>query len=286
MSYRRRRNDLNHLMGFIVFLFAAGIFLLLSTTVFFGVENILVTGSSNYTAEEIISASGIKAGDNLVRTNTGKCEETIESRLVYIEKAEISRSFPSTIIINVEASVPVANFICDDYTLLISSGGKVLDKLSESKAGLLNFVGTSPSPDLIPGSHFLSSDENTDSAIKKLMEYFTEGKKDNITLIDVSDRTDLCYVYDGRITVKLGSASDIEYKMNFSREIIETKIGDRTEGVLSILADSAGASFLDKESLENNAAVYSENIAQRAKEEGSDTETESTEKRSSSMQME
>lgn len=275
MSYTRRKKKSHSVMGMIVFIIAAAIFLLLSTTVFFNVENISVVGASNYTADEIIEASEIKAGDNLVRTSTEKCGERIESRLVYIEHAKVTRSFPNTMVITVEASVPAANFICDGYTLLISGGGKVLDKLQEQKAGLLNFTGTDPMPDLIPGSQFQSADEHKDAAVKKLMEYFGENDSEHITMVDVTDRSELCYTYDNRITVRLGSINDIDYKMSFSEEIIRTKIGEKTEGILTILSDSTGASFLDKESLENNARIFNENMAERSAAENGEDENSS-----------
>ncbi|MCI7499484.1 MAG: FtsQ-type POTRA domain-containing protein [Oscillospiraceae bacterium] len=286
MSYTRKKKKNNSATGILVFLFAAAVFLLLSTTVFFNVENITVSGASNYTADEIIEASGIKAGDNLVRTSTDKCVAQIESRLVYIENAKVTRSFPSTLVITVEASVPAANFVCDDYILLISGGGKVLDKIQEEKAGLLDFMGTDPMPDLIPGAMFKSSDEHKDNAVKKLMEYFAENGSENITSVDVTDRSEISYTYDGRITVKIGSINDLEYKMKFSEEIIRTKIGEKTEGVLTILSDSSGASFLDKESLENNARIYGENMELRnaAKTAGDESSTETSAETSAPVQ--
>ena len=286
MSYTRKKKKNNSATGILVFLFAAAVFLLLSTTVFFNIEHITVSGASNYTADEIIEASGIKAGDNLVRTSTDKCAAQIESRLVYIEKAKVTRSFPSTLVITVEASVPAANFVCDDSILLISGGGKVLDKIQEEKAGLLDFMGTDPMPDLIPGAMFKSSDEHKDNAVKKLMEYFAENGSENITSVDVTDRSEISYTYDGRITVKLGSINDLEYKMKFSEEIIRTKIGEKTEGVLTILSDSSGASFLDKESLENNARIYGENMELRNAEETAEDEssTETSADTSASVQ--
>ena len=290
MSYTRKKKKNNSATGILVFLFAAAVFLLLSTTVFFNVEHITVSGASNYTADEIIEASGITAGDNLVRTSTDKCASQIESRLVYIENAKVTRSFPSTLVINVEASVPAANFVCDDYILLISGGGKVLDKIQEEKAGLIDFTGTDPMPDLIPGAMFQSVDEHKDNAVKKLMEFFAANGSDNITLVDVTDRSEISYTYDGRITVKIGSINDLEYKMKFSEEIIRTKIGEKTEGVLTILSDSSGASFLDKESLENNARIYGENMELRNAEETttdeSSTDTSAESSASSVQSME
>ncbi len=274
-SYRRRRKRSNPLTGIIVFLAAAGIFLLLSTTVFFNTEYIRVTGASNYTAEEIIEASGIKAGDNLVRLNAEKCSSDITSKLVYIETAKLSRSFPNTIIINVEASVPEANFITDGGIYLISRGGKILEKSTEPKAGLYNFTGTFPRTDLMPGDTYTSADEHKDSAVLKMMELLNTGSYEKVTSVDVTDRSDITCVYDGRITVKLGAILDMDYKLSFAKEIIETKIGDKTEGTLTILSDGDSASFLDKESLENNAKVYSDNMA--ALSEASDGESEESE---------
>ena len=50
-------------MLFIVLLILVGV--ILSLTVLFPINNITAKGSSKYTAEQIISSSGIKTGDNL-----------------------------------------------------------------------------------------------------------------------------------------------------------------------------------------------------------------------------
>ncbi len=264
---RRRRKKSSPVMGVLFFLLAAGIFLMLSTTVFFNVETIKVTGASNYTAQEIIDASGIKAGDNLVRTVTDKCAERIMTELVYIEKAKITRSFPNTMIIDVEASEPAANFACHDGYLLVSSGGKVLEKITEPKVGLLNFTGAEVYPVLLPGERFSSIEEHKTETAFELMKCFNSedavesGLREKVTDIDMTDRADISYTYDDRVQVRLGSINDIEYKIKFSYEILSSKIGDKTEGVLTVLSDAKGASFLDKDSLEHNAQVYSDNMA-------------------------
>ena len=197
--------------------------LLLSTTVLFNVENIRVTGASNYTPQEIIDASGVEAGDNLVRLSTDKVSSQITSRLVYIEKAHLSRSFPSTLIINVEASEPEANFITDHGIYLISKGGKILEKIDEPKANLFNFTGTDPKLELLPGDKYASNDEHKDTVVYQMMTLLDTGNYSTVTSVDVTDRADIKCVFDNRITVSLGSVNDLEYKMNFAKEIIETK---------------------------------------------------------------
>lgn len=246
-------------MALIVFVIAAGICMVLFSTVFFNIEHITVTGSSNYTYDEIIKASRIAAGDNLIRTNTEKASEHIERELVYIENAVIKRSFPSTLIIDIEPSVPAANFICEKSILLISEGGKVLDRIEEPKAGLFNFTGTEPMPGILPGDMFRSEDEHKTEAVNQLLAYCVKTQDENITAIDVTNRSEITYTYQDRINVKIGSINDLDYKMSFSEEIISTKISDTAEGILTILSDSNRASFLDKETLEHNEQVFMEN---------------------------
>lgn len=274
MSVYGKRRRGGRIGGVLVFLLAAVLMLMLSTTLLFNIKNVNVTGNSIYSVDTIISASGVKAGDNLVRTATDKIETKIENKLAYIEKAEIRRSFPDTLVIDVEACVPAANFLCDNYTLLISEGGKVLEQTDEPKAGLLNFTGTQPKEGLLPGDAFESEDEHKTGIITELMSYYSksEEQKENVTLVDISDRSNICYTYDDRIVVNLGTVNDIGYKIDFSREIITKKIGDATEGVLTILSDAQRASFLDKDSIENNERIYKENMA--ALEEESEAEDE------------
>lgn len=189
--YRRRHKQRHTLTGIVVFIIVAGIFLLLSTTVLFNVENIRVTGASNYTPQEIIDASGVEAGDNLVRLSTDKVSSQITSRLVYIEKAHLSRSFPSTLIINVEASEPEANFITDHGIYLISKGGKILEKIDEPKANLFNFTGTDPKLELLPGDKYASNDEHKDTVVYQMMTLLDTGNYSTVTSVDVTDRADI-----------------------------------------------------------------------------------------------
>ena len=110
---------------------AVVIFLILSTTVFFKIDTITVKGSSIYTAEEICAASGIKSGNNLIRTNMSKAAANIENTLIYIETAELKRSFPSGVVITVSPCREAISAEYEDGFCLLSEKGKVL-KTSET----------------------------------------------------------------------------------------------------------------------------------------------------------
>ena len=67
---RRRKRKMN-LYGLIVILLVLTVGITVSYTFLFNISEIRVSGESDqYTAEEIVSASGINKGDNLLRLNT------------------------------------------------------------------------------------------------------------------------------------------------------------------------------------------------------------------------
>lgn len=261
---RMQRNKKKRRNTYYLIILAAAVicFFVLAFTVFFNITTVKVEGSSNYTAEEIVEASGIKIGDNMLRENPKKRSESITSKLVYIENATVSRHFPSTVIITVEACIPHANVQTSDGYYLISRGGKILEKLTNPKTGLLIINGADSAAGLEPGDKFVSSDEDKTNDIYELIDAFDRFGLDNVTYIDISDRANVSFLYDSRITVELGVASDLDYKLKFAGEILTKEIGTGTMGTLRMLSDSA--QFIDEAGLEENNRVYESNIASSA----------------------
>ncbi len=62
-SRRRRRGSLGPLLRLLSLLLAA-VAIVAALTLFFKVDQVLVTGNSRYTQAEIVAASGIEKGDN------------------------------------------------------------------------------------------------------------------------------------------------------------------------------------------------------------------------------
>lgn len=70
-------------------------------TVFFRVEQVVVTGNSRYTQEEIVEVTGIEKGDNLYGWNKFAIAQRLRQTLPYIGEVTIRRALPSTILITV-----------------------------------------------------------------------------------------------------------------------------------------------------------------------------------------
>lgn len=256
----------------VIILVVAVIFVILAFNVFFNIQNFQVEGSSNYTADEIFQASGINVGDNMLRENIEKCSENITSSLIYIESAEVKKIYPSTIKITVEASVPFANVQTSQGYYLISKGGKILEKLTNPKSGIMTITGSEADITTEPGQRFVSIDEDKNKDIYSLLESFGTHSLDNVTYIDITDRANVSFEYDSRITVEIGVVSDLDYKLNFLSEILHNQLGTGVFGTLRLLPDNS-AQFIDEAGIAENDRVFDQNY--EAYEESSRLESES-----------
>lgn len=299
---------------------AVVIFLILSTTVFFKITTVTVTGSSIYTAEEICAASGIKSGNNLIRTNMGKAAAMIENSLTYIETAELKRNFPSGVIINVKPCREAISAEYEDGFCLLSEKGKVLktsetpfpdtvviygartapikeewedtDTSSSTSTNITsatekdesNEQGETEETTPIPliGSHFECTKDIRTDIFYRLVSVASTAFSGLANDFDMTDHHNISCVYDGRITVEFGAVTELDYKIKLASEILRDKIGKKTEGTLRML--SGGASFIDKAGIEQNELTYQNNLAaQTAQETEGSTEEKPSEQTSSGV---
>ncbi|MDE6132966.1 MAG: FtsQ-type POTRA domain-containing protein [Oscillospiraceae bacterium] len=273
---RRRKSNMSLYYGTILFI-AAVIFAILSVTVFFNIETVAVKGSSQYTVEEIIAASGINGGDNMIRKNMGKAEEKITSELIYIETAEIKRKLPSTVEISVTPCTETACMQKDGGFFVVSGMGKILKLSEDVQEGLLIFYGANPAEDMDLGMTFASEDENKTEVIYDLLSRRDSGFVSKITSFDVTDRLNISCVYDDRINIELGVISEIDYKFRLAEEIITTKISSDARGQLRMLEN--GGQFLSEADIEQIEELHKkqrENAERREREEAEQSEATET----------
>ena len=244
---RRKRNM--SLYYATVLLIVMVIFAILSVTVFFKIETVIVKGSSIYSADEIVSVSGIESGENMIRKNMGKAAENVTTELVYIETAEISRKLPSSVEIKVTPCVETACLQSEDGWLIISRMGKVLREAESPPEGMTVFYGAEPAEDIQIGSTFASADENKTGVIFELLDREQSGGfASGMTSFDVTNRVNISCMYEDRIDIEIGAISDLDYKFKFAEEIITRNLPEDAEGRLRML--EKGAQFLSSSDLE------------------------------------
>ncbi len=278
MRSNRRKGNMSLQYSLIAFI-ALVVFAILSTTVFFNIENADIIGSSIYSKEEIIAASGISGGDNMIRTNMGKAEKAITEQLIYIEEAQISRKLPSSIEILIVPCVETASLQTEDGYFIVSESGKILRADTEPAEETILFLGAEPAEDMQVGMTFASADEDKTEVIFELMKKAASGFASKITSFDVTDRLNISCLYEDRITVEINSTADIDYKFRLAEEILDTKISPDAEGRLKLLEN--GAQFLSNEDIEQNEQTFEINMQTSVATESTVNEAEDDEENES-----
>lgn len=232
---------------FLVFALVFTVSAVICLTVLFSVEKITVEGDIPYSAEEIIEASGLEYGENLIRAKTKDTEKKLAETFLYIESVSVRKDFPETIVISVEKCVPYFNIASDNGYLMVSRRGKILDCLKSPVEGLVEIKGFNAAV-IKSGEKLTSADEQKEKLLMQIADTIEKYSISGIRSADFTDIYSLTFDYDGRITIEAGSLADIDYKLNCANEILSKNISDTKEGYLIMNNDSS--SFVSKEDME------------------------------------
>ena len=123
----RRRGRFSGLYKVLSVLLAAGA-VIAACIVFFRVNTIEVSGNVRYTVQEVIDASGVKTGDNLIALPGGRVSASIRAQLPYVEGVTLQRAYPDRLVIRVTERVAAASVDSAEGRWLISAQGKLLEK--------------------------------------------------------------------------------------------------------------------------------------------------------------
>lgn len=233
----RRRRRWNNLYGLAVILLVLTVGITICYTFLFNISEIRVSGESDiYSAEEIVSASGINQGDNLLRLDSEECEKMILDKLLYVETAEISKKFPSSIEIKVTRCVPAFNIYYDGGSLLVSKKGKILEDNGNGNItnGLPVIQGLEPS-DLTAGKNIQSGNEHKNEAFQAFVKNLDSVGENEITAIDLTDEFSIIVNYKNGMVFKMGGWNDIEYKLDLAASVMEDESVKGKKGYLTMI---------------------------------------------------
>lgn len=102
---------------------------ILSVTVFFNAETILVEGNHRYTAEELLEIGDLQIGQNLFRLDKFEVIDQMKS-LPYVKTVTIKRKLPNTLTIKVVENQPVVWIKTDTGAAFLNEEYRVLELLN------------------------------------------------------------------------------------------------------------------------------------------------------------
>lgn len=239
---KRRRTGRQTLNYILIFLVAAAIMAVLSTTVLFNIEQIEVSGNTKYAAQALVETSGIKKGDNLLRASEKHANKRLTEKYSYIQSVALKRHFPAKLELAITEETPLGAVDTAAGYVVIGKTGKVLETgAADLPSGLMVVTGMylyDPKPGQMLGVYPKEQKEHAELEFDgfKRLDYLVSAVAktgfEKITLIDFTDRLNMMLVYDNRIIVELGVESDLEYKLRSVDKLIKNELPESFEGIL------------------------------------------------------
>ncbi len=218
----RRRKRMMSVYVITIILLVLTIGITMCFTFLFNVDSIVVSGESQtYDYMKIVEVSGIRAGDNLLRLNTKKAEKQILDELLYVETADVSRDFPSTLRIHVTRCIPAYNVQYEDGVLLVSRQGKILsdNNFYSDIENLPIIYGLEPSDTEI-GKALKSVNQNKYEAFIQIINRFDRDDNTQIESIDITNEYEIMVNYRNGLVFEMGNWSDVEYKLDLAQNVM------------------------------------------------------------------
>ncbi len=200
----------------------------------FPIAKITITGKSNYTSEEIIDASGVRVGDNMLRVHTKEVNRAVCAALPYIAAVKVDYKLPDTLSLRVTQTqekfliVGKQNYIC------LSDAGKVLSlKKKKAKAGQYRLEGFDRQT-AKEGAMFEPEGDNVKrfEAAKLLVEELEKNELTEANVLRLGDLHLISLQYDGRINIYLNGTDDAREKIALIAGIIKNEIPPGSQGYI------------------------------------------------------
>lgn len=236
---KKKRHSNRILLYIALILVAVLVFVVLSLTVFFKVENIQVSGSSQYDAQQIIDISGIEQGQNLILTSEDKAESLITKNLPYISSVTLKKKLPSTVTIVVEKAVPWVQVDQDNGYFLLDENLKVLEirKKQMKNVPIIRGVTKHGKINNSAGETIKIVNDFKCLRLNMLKEIFDEAEAegiDKITVIQIENVEDINITYDDKIVLQCGSSDNLDLKMKYAKRILAEKEHGGQSGILNL----------------------------------------------------
>lgn len=231
----KNRRQSSGMLPRIIIMMAVVAAVVFGVAIFFKVNTIEVQGNSVYSAQDIIEASDLAVGDNLLTVNKDTAAGNIMARLPYVQSVSIGRSLPDTIVIQVnESEVAFAADTESGTVWLISSEGKALERAAEENLDtypqIVGVVLNQP----IAGQQVSSLDQKKlDAAIEVLSCLDGTGILEHVAAVNVEKEYSIVLQYEDRYEILFGGTDQLDYKVQYLTAIL-AELSDFQAGTIDL----------------------------------------------------
>lgn len=193
----------------------------------FVVGNINVVGTSLYSENEVIDASGIYNGINLYSFRRSAVERKITLACPYIGSVEVKRNVPNSVdLILTDESAAYYTVIFGDIKIL-SEGLRVLDSAdnkNEIPEGV-KYIKLPPVKYSVTGRVIEFAEPKYDRIVRSVLSELKDSElEERITSVDIRDQFDISMVCDGAYKLIIGNGEDIPYKLKTAALVLQDEM--------------------------------------------------------------
>ncbi|MGN0486727.1 MAG: cell division protein FtsQ/DivIB [Acutalibacteraceae bacterium] len=232
----RRRRRSAFFSGASLFLFA---FLLVAAFCYSEggiISKIIVDGDNVYTEKEIVDASNVKLGQNMLSVREREVNSSVTSILPFISKVSVDYQLPDTVkldIVSAEEKYMIKNgkgYICVDKT-----GKVVSEKKKKLENGQYLILGMT-AQEYTVGEPYVPIEDNQEKykMACELAQAAFESELLASGVINVSDIREITFTYQSRIRIYFGKNPDFKKSVELAEAIIREIDGTKPTGYIDL----------------------------------------------------
>ena len=201
-----------------------------------------------YSSAEILQALGVHAEENIFSFDPAEKAAALEKQFPLLENIRVERDYPNTVVVRTNAATAVYAMQTSSGWLSLSAGLKILDQDSAQPDLIIlcggEPVSTTPGTQLEfetgpsgPSSGSAASDSAaaseagppTDKRLESLNTLLTALDSSelgaDVTRIEFEDPEQMAFLYQGRISVLLGTLNELDYKLRLAKYVLLNEDG-------------------------------------------------------------
>ena len=251
----RRRRAIRRLTALALLLCVIGVGVYLTVTMLFKINTLevavdgeVVQEVGGYSSAEILQALGVHAEENIFSFDPAEKAAALEKQFPLLENIRVERDYPNTVVVRTNAAAAIYAMQTSSGWLSLSAGLKILDKDSAQPDLIIlcggEPVSTTPGTQLEfeTGPSSVSSDSAasdstasseagppTDKRIESLNTLLTALDSSelgaDVTRIEFEDPEQMAFLYQGRISVLLGTLNELDYKLRLAKYVLLNEDG-------------------------------------------------------------
>ncbi len=251
----RRRRAIRRLTALALLLCVIGVGVYLTVTMLFKINTLevavdgeVVQEVGGYSSAEILQALGVRAEENIFSFDPAEKAAALEKQFPLLENIRVERDYPNTVVVRTNAATAVYAMQTSGGWLSLSAGLKILDKDSAQPDLIIlcggEPVSTTPGTQLEfetgpsgPSSGSAASDSAasgeagppTDKRLESLNTLLTALDSSelgaDVTRIEFEDPEQMAFLYQGRISVLLGTLNELDYKLRLAKYVLLNEDG-------------------------------------------------------------